>query len=126
MLPNTYEEANAIYNRKKTKCEKKKQRKFDKDVRKCRSQIAYNCYQAMKNGEKWYDFSPGYFWLSYWGTPIRTFSYDVVDKALEELKNEYGYLKYSYEIVDNLGETKARLYLVCGWEDVDKTQKEEE
>lgn len=115
MLPNTYEEANAIYNKKKIKEEQKKQRKFNRDVKKCKSQIACGCYQAMKHGEKWYDFAPKSFWFNYGGEPIKSFDYDVVDKALEELENEYNYLTYGYEIEGNYYGIQNRRYLVCGW-----------
>lgn len=121
MLPNTYEEANAIYNKKKIKEEQKKQRKFNRDVKKCKSQIVCGCYEAMRHGEKWYDFDPKYFWFNYCGDPIKSFNYDVVDKALEELGNEYNYLKYGYE--DEEGCCGVRHYLVCGW--ADKTTKVE-
>ena len=126
MLPNTYEEANTIYNRRRIKQKQREQRKFNRDVKKCKNQIAYGCYQAIKHGEEWYDFTPKYFWLSYWGDPIKSFDYDVVDKALEELGNEYSYLTYGYEIEENYYGIQNRRYLVYGWEDIDKTQKEEE
>ena len=115
MLPNTYEEANVIYNKKRIRKEQKEQRKFNRNVKKCKNQIACGCYQAMKHGEKWYDFSPKYFWFNYWGDPIKSFDYDVVDKALEELESEYSYLTYGYEIEENYYGIQNRRYLVCGW-----------